>query len=87
MEQLLCAKGYSDQIAGLAGSTYLLTGCLATFPVSIIISKVKKSIQISKILAVAGALSSAGLAYLLTMPNRPRMIITFCAISGILTIR
>ena len=87
MEQLLCARGYSDQIAGLASSTYLLTGCLAAVPVSIIISKGSKRIQISKMLLVAGVASCGGLAYLLTIPGNPEMIITFCVLSGTLTIR
>ena len=57
MEQLLCARGYSDQVAGFASSSYLFSGCIAALPVSIVASKIKKSLQISKMLLVVGTIS------------------------------
>ena len=87
MEQLLCARGYSDQVAGFASSSYLFSGCIAALPVSIVASKIKKSLQISKMLLVVGILAAGALAYLVTVPNQPAMLITFCIISGIFTIR
>ena len=87
MEQLLCARGYSDQIAGFASSSYLFSGCIAALPVSIVASKIKKSLQISKMLLVVGILAAGALAYLVTVPDQPAMLITFCLITGIFTIR
>ena len=87
MEQLLCARGYSDQVAGFASSSYLFSGCIAALPVSIVASKIKKSLQISKMLLVVGILAAGALAYLVTVPNQPAMLITFCLITGIFTIR
>ena len=87
MEQLLCARGYSDQIAGIANSSSFLSGCLAAIPVGIITSKIKKNLQISKMMIVVGILSAGVLAYLLTIPDHPAVIITFNLITGIFTIR
>ena len=44
MEQFLCARGYSDEIAGLASSFYLLSGVIASLPVGIIAAKIKNSL-------------------------------------------
>ena len=87
MEQLLCARGYSDQVAGFASSSYLLSGCVVALPVSIIASKIKKSLQISKMLLFVGILAAGALAYLVTIPDQPAMLIVFCLITGIFTIR
>ena len=87
MEQLLCARGYSDQIAGFASSSYMLSGCAAALPVIIIASKTKKSLQISKMLIFVGILAAGALAYLVTIPDHPAVLITFCLINGIFTIR
>ena len=87
MEQLLCARGYSDQIAGFASSSFLLSGCVAALPVSIILSKTKKSLQISKMLFAVGILAGGALAYLVTVPDQPAMLITFCLITGTFSIR
>ena len=87
MEQLLCARGYSDQIAGLASSSYLFSGCIFALPVSIIASKINKSLQISKMLLLVGILAAGALAYLVTLPDHPAILITFCLITGIFTIR
>lgn len=87
MEQLLCARGYSDQIAGFASSSYLFSGCVAALPVSILASKIKKSLQISKMLLFVGILAAGALAYLVTIPDNAPVLITFCLLTGIFTIR
>ena len=87
MEQLLCARGYSDQIAGFASSSYLLSGCLAALPVSLIAAKIKKSLQVSKMILIVGILAAGSLAYLVTVPYQPVVLITFCTITGVFTIR
>ena len=87
MEQLLCARGYSDQIAGFASSSYLASGCVAAIPVSLIASKIKRSLQISKMLLFVGILAAGALAYLVTVPDHPAVLLTFALITGIFTIR
>ena len=87
MEQLLCARGYSDQVAGFASSFYLLSGCVASMPVSIIAAKIRKSLQVSKMILVVGFLGAGAVAYLVTVPDQPAVLITFCTITGIFTIR
>ena len=87
MEQVLCARGYSDKIAGLASSSYLIGGYVAALPVGIVASKMKKSLQISKLLLFIGFLAGGVVAYLVTVPDHHAMLITFCAITGMCTIR
>ena len=87
MEQLLCARGYSDQIAGFASSSLLLSGCVASFPASVIIAKLNKSLQISKMILVTAVIFCGGLAYLLIIPEHATLLIILSIITGMLGIR
>ncbi|CAB4057693.1 MSFD7 [Lepeophtheirus salmonis] len=48
IEQLLCSKGYSDQLSGLSGSLILLWGFIASFFFGFLAIKVKKIVLICK---------------------------------------
>ena len=87
MEQLLCARGYSDQIAGLASSFYLLSGCVGAIPVIILASKTKKSLQISKVLLSIALLTEGAASYLVTVSDHQVILVTFFILSGLFGIR
>ena len=87
MEQLLCARGYSDQIAGFASSSFLLSGCVASLPVSIVAAKMQRSLQTTKILMLIGSLGFVSMGYLFTIPDHPELLIMVCAITGVVTVR
>ena len=87
MEQILCASGYSIEIAGFASSSILLSGCAAALPVGIIASKHEKRVVITKVFLLITVAASGVLAYFLTVPgHHPSIIITFCVITGIFSI-
>ena len=83
MEQFLCARGYSDQIAGFASSSYILAMVTSSVPVGLLAHKVKKELHISKVFLAVGVLGSGTVAYLITVPDHPAMIISFCIIMGV----
>ena len=82
MEQFLCARGYSDRIAGFASSSYMLSLVVASFPVGVLSLKVKKDVQVSKIFLAVFSLGCGAFAYLITIPDHPGMIISLCIFMG-----
>ena len=83
----MCARGYSDQMAGLASSSFMLSGCIASLPVSVIATKTQKSLQMSKMFLIIGLVGVASQAYVLNIPDHPELVITINVITAIFTIR
>ena len=83
MEQVLCARGYSDQIAGFASASYMGFIVLASVPVGILVTKMKMHLQISKIFLTVGTLGSGAFAYFITLPDHTALLITLCVFMGI----
>ena len=86
MEQMLCARGYSDKLAGFASSSFLSAGILASVPIGLIASKLKKTINTTKVLMFIGMGDLAAIGYFLLVPDNAPWIITFCIIGGIVMI-
>ena len=82
MEQFLCARGYSNEIAGLASSSYLGSLILGSIPIGVVAHKTKKVLLISKIFLAVCALATGVLAYFVTIPDHPTIIISICIIIG-----
>ena len=78
----MCARGYSNEFAGFASSSFITSVILASVPVGLIATKIKKEIQVSKMLLVASTLASSGFAYLVTVPGQAPMLITLCILMG-----
>ena len=83
IEQILCSRGYSDQLAGLSGSLILFTGFLASFPFGIISYKTKKPTLVCKSCGLAVITSLIMLGYFMRVPERSDMIIISCILLGI----
>ena len=79
----MCARGYSNQFAGFASSSILMSVVLASIPVGLIASKIKKELQISKMLVSVSLLASSAFAYLVTVSGQGQMLITICIIMGV----
>ena len=78
----MCARGYSNEFAGFASSSFITSVILASVPVGLIATKIKKGIQVSKMLLVASTLASSAFAYLVTVSGQAPMLITLCILMG-----
>ena len=85
MEQLMCARGYSNHVAGFASSSLMIAAILSSVPIGLIVSKLKKELQASKILLAISALASGSFSYLVTEPGHTAVLITLCVMMGVLT--
>ena len=83
IEQILCSVGYSDQIAGLAGSLILFMGFVASFPFGILAYKTKKSTLICKLSGFVVITSLVMLGYFMRLPNNAAAIIASCVLLGL----
>ena len=86
MEQFLCVRGYSDKMAGMVSSTVLFSGCLGTVPIGILAAKTQKSLALSKICLFTAILIFGTIAYAITLPGQPALLIALNAIFGFILI-
>ena len=86
IEQILCSVGYSDQIAGLAGSLIIFTGFVASFPFGIIAYRTKKLILICKLSGCVEIISLVMLDYFMRLPNNAAAVIASYVLLGIFTL-
>ena len=47
--KILCSRGYSDQLAGLAAASIIVAGLLASFPLGFLAAKTGRLTAISKV--------------------------------------
>ena len=82
MEQFLCARGYSDKVAGVVASSFLLVGCLGAFPIGMIVHKSQKQILVSKICIIFASVLEGANAYAVTLPGQFALLITLNSVLG-----
>merc|ERR1711971_500877 len=83
IEQILCSSGYSDQLAGTAGSSILFCGFLASFPMGLISYKTKKPILVCKLSGFVVLSSLVMIGYFMRLPDKKAEIIVSCVLLGI----
>merc|ERR1711974_162809 len=83
IEQMLCSRGYSDQIAGLSGSMILFMGFVASFPMGYISYKTKNPVKITKVCGFVVITSLILLGYFMRIPDQSAAIIVSCILLGI----
>jgi len=83
LEQILCSRGYTDQLAGTCGALILFTGFLASFPMGLIVYKTKRPILVTKVSMVTCFIFIGLMPYVLQLPNQTPGIITTCILFGI----
>lgn len=83
LSQILCARGYTDQLSGLSGSLILLCGTLASFPMGLLAYKTGQPVLICKISSLFVIGSMVSLAYFMCVPDQGLAIVFSCAFMGI----
>ena len=86
IEQVLCSRGYSDQLAGLSGSLILFAGFLASFPFGVISYKLKKPVLLCKVSGIVVITALVLIGYFMRIPNQGPAIIASCTLLGIFAI-
>ena len=86
IEQVLCSRGYSDQLAGLSGSLILFCGFLASFPFGVLSYKLKRPILLCKISGIVVITALVMIGYFMRIPNQGPAIIVSCILLGIFAI-
>ena len=82
IEQILCSRGYTDQMAGIAGSMILLVGFFASFPFGILSYKTKKPVLICKLSGIVVITSLIMLGYFMRFPDQGGAIIASTVLLG-----
>ena len=82
IEQILCARGYTDQLSGLSGALILLCGFFASFGFGVLAYKTKRLILILRSAGVVSILAMVLMAYFFRQPNSSAAIIASCALLG-----
>ena len=73
-QQILCARGYSDQLSGMSNSLILLVGTLASFPFGVLAYKTGRMITICKVCCCFVAVAICVLSYLMRIPDQVRLL-------------
>ena len=76
MEQFLCAKGYSDKIAGIIACSFIISGILGAFPMGMIANRIRRKIQATKLCVVIVIVIAGASSYVVTLPGQTALLIT-----------
>eukprot|EP00090_Calanus_glacialis_P012651 TRINITY_DN21256_c0_g1_i4.p1 TRINITY_DN21256_c0_g1~~TRINITY_DN21256_c0_g1_i4.p1 ORF type:complete len:512 (-),score=133.86 TRINITY_DN21256_c0_g1_i4:86-1621(-) len=83
LEQILCSKGYSDSLAGLAAAFIIISGFVASFPLGYLSIKTGKLILITKCACIPAILALVVSTWMLIQPSLATWIVVICGILGI----
>lgn len=83
IEQILCSRGYTDQLSGLSGSLILLCGFLASFPFGLIAHKTGKYTLLCKLSGFIVITSLVMIGYFMRVPDQGVAIVFSCVLLGI----
>ena len=79
----MCARGYSNQLAGITVGSTLIAMMLSAIPVGIIASKTKKELLFTKIFNAALIIPLGAFAYLVTTPGHAVLLVTISILLGV----
>ena len=83
IEQIMCSRGYSDQLSGLSGSLILFVGFFASFPFGIVAYKTGRLTLVCKLCGVGGVMAMCLIAYFMRLPDMEAGIIVSCILLGV----
>jgi cyanate permease len=83
IEQILCSRGYTDQLSGLSGSLILLCGTLASFPFGYLAYKTRKPTLICKACGIVVIISLVMMGYFMRVHDQSLAIVFSCILLGI----
>lgn len=82
MQQILCARGYSNQFAGYCCVSMIVGGCLGSFSSGFLADKTKKFEEIMKVAFSMAVICGIGFSLCSIRPNFGVLIIIFCVAFG-----
>lgn len=82
LEQVICPRGYNDEMAGIAGAVLIAVGLLGGGLAGVYIDKTKKFEETAKVAYGLAAVSCALFAVVARMPHQPVLIVVSCGLFG-----
>ena len=82
MEQILCARGYSDQFAGMASAVFSLSGILMSVLIGITVLKYGRIVLVTKVSLLLCLISAMVLNNMVLIHDRAASIIISSALTG-----
>ena len=79
----MCARGYSNRIAGISTSSMMIAMILSAVPVGMIASRIKRELQCTKIFYAALIIPSFAISYLVTVPGHTALLLTLSVLLGV----
>jgi len=83
LEQILCSRGYSDSLAGIAAALIIISGFIASFPLGYLSIKFGKLILITKCACIPAILALVVSTWMLLQPSLAIWVVVICGILGI----
>jgi len=83
LEQILCSRGYSDSLAGLAAAVIIISGFIASFPLGYLSIRSGKLILISKCACIPAILALLVSTWMMIQPSMATWVVVICGILGI----
>ena len=82
IEQIMCSRGYTDQLSGLAGSLILTSAAIASIPIGLLAYRTGRFSLICKAFIAVGMLGVIGNAYFMRLPFHGAYIVVSCIVMG-----
>ena len=82
MDQFLCARGYSDKMAGLVAFSLVISGLLGVIPIGILVRRLNKSVKIVKMCGLIAFVAVCMVSYVITLYDQYPLIVTLNIIFG-----
>jgi len=82
IEQIMCSRGYSDQLSGLAGAMILTSAAVASLPINLLAYKSGRSSLVCKLFIAVGLFGVIGNAYFMRLPDHGAYIVVSCVLMG-----
>ena len=82
IEQIMCSRGYTDQLSGLAGSLILISATVASFPIGLLAYRTGRFSLVCKAFITVGLLGVIGNAYFMRLPYHGIYIVVCCVVMG-----
>jgi len=83
LEQMLCSRGYSDQLAGLCAAAIIVAGFLASFPTGYIAMKTGRLTTVAKVGCVPAVLLLGVMTWVLVQPGLKDLVLVSCILLGV----
>merc|ERR1719250_481386 len=83
LEQILCSRGYSDSLVGLAAAVIIISGFIASFPLGYLSIRSGKLILITKCACIPAILALLVSTWMMIQPSMATWVVVICGILGI----